>query len=58
MSTETATPEIAVPELATPQMIERDKRMAKQAQLRPLINRRPELYEEDEYTSSDYEAML
>jgi len=58
MSTETAIPEIAVPEIATPQMIERDKRMAQKAQLRPLINRRPELYEEDEYTSADYEAML
>jgi small subunit ribosomal protein S1 len=63
MSTEAAIPEIAVPEIAipdlvTPQMIERDKRMAQKAQLRPLINRRPELYEEDEYTSADYEAML
>ena len=58
MSTDIATPETAAPELVTPQMIERDKRMAQKAQLRPLINRRPELYEEDEYTSADYEAML
>src|SRR5215208_1221938 len=27
-------------------------------QLRPLANRRPELYEEDEYTSADYERMM
>ncbi|MBA4070454.1 MAG: 30S ribosomal protein S1 [Gemmatimonas sp.] len=39
-------------------MIEREKRMAQKAVLRPLANRRPELYEEDEYTSSDYEAMM
>src|SRR3954454_15665652 len=26
--------------------------------LRPLMNRRPELYEEDEYTSEDYERMM
>src|SRR3954465_5803468 len=26
--------------------------------LRPLANRRPELYEEDEYTSADYEKMM
>lgn len=26
--------------------------------LRPLANRRPELYEEDEYTSEDYEKMM
>src|SRR5438552_8748687 len=26
--------------------------------LRPLANRRPELYEEDEYTSADYERMM
>jgi len=43
---------------ATPQMIEREKRMAQKAVLRPLANRRPELYEEDEYTSADYEAMM
>src|SRR5450759_2993687 len=58
MSTEAAIPEITILDLVPPQMIERDKRMAQEAQLRPLINRRPELYEEDEYTASDYEAML
>src|ERR1043165_9695187 len=26
--------------------------------LRPLANRRPELYDEDEYSSSDYERMM
>src|SRR5437764_6176065 len=26
--------------------------------LRPLANRRPELYDEDEYTSADYERMM
>ncbi len=54
--TSSVTPE-ATPEV-TPQMIEREKRMAQKAVLRPLANRRPELYEEDEYTSSDYEAMM
>jgi len=29
-----------------------------QGKLRPLANRRPELYEEDEYTSDDYERMM
>src|SRR5205823_2696642 len=37
---------------------EREKRDAQRAQLRPLINRRPELYEDDEYSSSDYEKMM
>ena len=36
----------------------REKRDLQKAQLRPLSNRRPELYEEDEYSSSDYEAMM
>ncbi len=49
---------VAASPAATPQMIEREKRMAQKAVLRPLANRRPELYEEDEYTSSDYEAMM
>ena len=31
---------------------QREKRDLQKAQLRPLSNRRPELYEEDEYTSS------
>ena len=36
----------------------REKRDAQKAQLRPLANRRPELYDEDEYTSADYERMM
>src|SRR5438034_80224 len=37
---------------------ERERRDAVRGQLRPLANRRPELYDEDEYTSSDYERMM
>src|SRR5476651_339091 len=37
---------------------QREKRDLQKAQLRPLSNRRPELYEEDEYTSDEYEAMM
>src|SRR5437899_256334 len=37
---------------------EREKRDAQRAQLRPLANRRPELYEEDEYSSDEYEKMM
>src|ERR1051325_11736745 len=37
---------------------EREKRDAQRAQLRPLANRRPELYDEDELTSSEYEKMM
>jgi len=36
---------------------EREKRDAQRAQLRPLANRRPELYD-DEYTSEEYETMM
>ena len=36
----------------------REKRDLQKAQLRPLANRRPELYEEDEYTSDEYEQMM
>jgi small subunit ribosomal protein S1 len=36
----------------------REKRDMQRAQLRPLANRRPELFEEDEYTSEDYERMI
>jgi small subunit ribosomal protein S1 len=36
----------------------RAKRDAQRSQLRPLANRRPELYDEDEYASSDYEKMM
>ena len=36
----------------------REKRDLQRSQLRPLANRRPELFEEDEYTSEDYERMI
>src|SRR5258707_6366139 len=39
-------------------LTQREKRDAQKAQLRPLANRRPELYEEDEYSSADYTRML
>ncbi len=37
---------------------ERRPRDPMYGQLRPLANRRPELYEEDEYASEDYEKMM
>jgi small subunit ribosomal protein S1 len=37
---------------------EREKRDAQRAQLRPLANRRPELYDEDEFESEAYEKMM
>src|SRR3984957_18967643 len=39
---------------------QREKRDAQKAQLRPLANRRPELYDEDEYSpdSDEYERMF
>ena len=36
----------------------KEKRAAQRSVLRPLVNRRPELYEEDEYDSSEFEAMM
>ena len=36
----------------------REKRDLQRSQLRPLANRRSELYEEDEYTSDEYERMI
>lgn len=36
----------------------REKRDLQKSQLRPLANRRPELYDEDELTSDEFEAML
>src|SRR5687767_3898152 len=39
-------------------LTQREKRDLQKAQLRPLANRRPELYEEDEYTSEEYEQMI
>lgn len=35
-----------------------EKRKAQKAELRPLANRRPELYDEDEYSSAEYEQMM
>src|ERR1041384_8571663 len=37
---------------------ERRPRDPNYGKLRPLANRRPELYEEDEFTSSEYERMM
>ncbi len=42
----------------TPEEIARQKRDAQRAQLRPLANRRPELYDEDELSSDEFEAMM
>ena len=36
----------------------REKRDLQKSQLRPLANRRPELYEEDEFSSDEYERMM
>ena len=46
------------PEVLTPEEIARQKRDAQRAQLRPLANRRPELYDEDEISSDEFEAMM
>src|SRR3954464_159139 len=35
-----------------------EKRDIQKSHLRPLANRRPELYEEDEYSSEEYEQMM
>ena len=45
-------------ETLTPEEIARQKRDAQRAQLRPLANRRPELYDEDELSSDEFEAMM
>src|SRR5919199_553736 len=53
-----------MPELETPStptgtpMTQREKRDLQRAQLRPLANRRPELYDEDEYSTDEYERMM
>ena len=39
-------------------LTQREKRDLQKNQLRPLANRRPELYDEDEYSSDEYEQML
>lgn len=41
-----------------PKLTAREKRDLQKSQLRPLANRRPELYEEDEYSSEEYEQMI
>src|SRR5688500_8295116 len=49
-------------ELETPTdgavLTQKEKRGLQKAQLRPLANRRPELYEEDEYSSEEYDRMI
>jgi small subunit ribosomal protein S1 len=45
-------------ETLSPELIARRKRDAQKAQLRPLANRRPELYDEDELSSDEFEAMM
>ena len=55
----TATPATPVAaSAATPVADPAARRKEQKAQLRPLANRRPELYDEDEYTSDEYERML
>src|ERR1051325_6835179 len=39
-------------------LIERRPKDPMHGKLRPLANRRPELYDEDEYSSADYEKMM
>src|SRR5690606_31494522 len=57
MTTETTDAPVAEDTL-TPEEIARQKRDAQRAQLRPLANRRPELYDEDELSSDEFEAMM
>jgi len=45
-------------EMLPAKLTPREKRDLQKAQLRPLANRRPELYEEDEFSSEEYEAMM
>src|SRR5687767_5751163 len=49
--------ETATPSTGT-SLTAREKRDIQKSQLRPLANRRPELYEEDEYSSEEYEQMM
>src|ERR671920_1373390 len=42
----------------TTALTQREKRDKQKSVLRPLANRRPELYDEDEYSSDEYERML
>lgn len=45
-------------ETTTSAMTAAEKRKAQMGELRPLANRRPELYDEDEYSSAEYDRML
>jgi small subunit ribosomal protein S1 len=47
-----------MPDVETKPSRAQERRDMERGTLRPLINRRPELYDEDEYTSSDYERMM
>ncbi len=49
---------MTVADMLSPEEIARQKRDAQRAQLRPLANRRPELYDEDEISSDEFEAMM
>src|SRR5215216_4254324 len=55
-------PELETPSTGTPAqsatLTQREKRDLERSQLRPLANRRPELYEEDEYSSEEYDRMI
>jgi hypothetical protein len=45
-------------EIGHSKLTPREKRDLQKSQLRPLANRRPELYDEDEYSSAEYEQMM
>jgi small subunit ribosomal protein S1 len=51
-----AEPGTVIPGLSAAEKSE--KRKAQMGELRPLANRRPELYDEDEYSSAEYDRML
>ncbi|HEY0997218.1 MAG TPA: 30S ribosomal protein S1 [Gemmatimonadaceae bacterium] len=53
-------PDVQTPATGTVSKREQLKELEKQqrAVLRPLANRRPELYDEDEYSSAEYERMM
>ncbi|MBI3789637.1 MAG: hypothetical protein HY275_02020, partial [Gemmatimonadetes bacterium] len=46
------------PEAPVSLLTAKEKRAAQKAVLRPLANLRPELYDEDDYTSEEMEAMM
>jgi small subunit ribosomal protein S1 len=51
-------PDLDTPSTGTAPLTQREKRDLQKAQLRPLANRRPELYDDDEYTAEEQEAMM